>query len=137
MGQTGLVEIERRLGSDRLDVRLAAISALERIVIYSASDHPAIVEVLAAFVREWTPAAVPAPDLDAGGQPEWHPRPATDVQAAVTVLGRRPAGRTEHGRLNLAGASLAGADLTEAALDGADLPGVTLTREQQRAINTN
>ena len=44
MGQIGVVHLERRLGSDRLDVRLGAIDALERVMIDSASDHPAIVE---------------------------------------------------------------------------------------------
>ena len=76
MGQIGVADLERRLGSDRLDVRLGAIDALERIMIDSARDHPAIVELLAAFVRECAPAAASGPDLDAGGQPERHPRPA-------------------------------------------------------------
>jgi hypothetical protein len=44
-----------QLGSERLDVRLGAIYALERIMIDSARDHPTIVEVLAAFVRELAP----------------------------------------------------------------------------------
>jgi hypothetical protein len=142
MGQIGVVHLERRLGSDRLDVRLGAIDALERVMIDSASHHPAIVEVLAAFVRECTPAAAPVPDPDAGGQPEQDPRPAADLQAAVTVLGRRPAGRAERGRVNLtranlfyadlAGAVLADADLTRANLfhanlAGADLSGADLT----------
>lgn len=126
MGQIGVVHLERRLGSDRLDVRLGAIYALERIMIDSVGDHPTIVEVLAAFVRECTPAAASGPDLDAGGHPEQHPRPATDLQAAVTVLGRRPAGRTERGRVNLTRANLAGADLTGAALAGAGLAGANL-----------
>ena len=142
MGQIGVVHLERRLGSDRLDVRLGAIDALERVMIDSASDHPAIVELLAAFVRGCTPAAAPVPDPDAGGQPEQDPRPAADFQAAVTVLGRRPAGRAERGRVNLtranlfyadlAGAVLADADLTRANLfhanlAGADLSGADLT----------
>ena len=112
MGQIGVADLERRLGSDRLDVRLGAIYALERIMIDSARDHPAIVEVLAAFVRECPEAASYRPDLDSGGQTEQHPRPVADLQAAVTVLGRRPAGRTERGRVNLASANLARADLT-------------------------
>jgi|HubBroStandDraft_3_1064219.scaffolds.fasta_scaffold296644_2 hypothetical protein len=68
--QIGVVDLERRLGSDRLDVRLSAIYALERIMIDSARDHPAIVDVLAAFVRECLPAAPSGLDLDADGQPE-------------------------------------------------------------------
>lgn len=51
-----------QLGSERLDVRLGAIYALERIMIDSARDHPTIVEVLAAFVREHSPRAVMARD---------------------------------------------------------------------------
>jgi hypothetical protein len=136
MGQIGVVHLERRLGSDRLDVRLGAIDALERVMIDSASDHPAIVELLAAFVRECTPVAAPVPDPDAAGQPEQDPRPAADLQAAVTVLGRRPAGRAERGRVNLtranlfhanlAGVDLSGADLTLADLGCANLGGATL-----------
>ena len=57
MQQVGVVHLERRLGSDRLDVRLGAIDALERIMIDSALHHPAIVEVPAAFVRTCIPAA--------------------------------------------------------------------------------
>jgi hypothetical protein len=126
VGQIGVVDLERRLRSDRLDVRLGAIYALERIMIDSAPDHPAIVDVLAAFVRECLPAAPSGPDLDTGMQPEKYLRPAPDLQAAVTVLGRRPAGRSERGRVNLAGAALAGADLTGAVLAGADLARVNL-----------
>ena len=55
MRQTGVAHLERRLGSDRLEVRVGAIGALERVMIDSATDHPAIVELLAAFVRECTP----------------------------------------------------------------------------------
>jgi hypothetical protein len=121
-----------QLGSDRLSVRLGAIYALERIMIDSARDHPTIVEVLAAFVREHeAPAGLYGPDLDEDGLP-LPPRPqpaaATDVQAAVTVLGRRPAGRTERGQINLAGAYLGLADLHGANLHGADLTWVNLTR---------
>jgi hypothetical protein len=126
MGQIGVVHLERRLGSDRLDVRLGAIDALERVMIDSVSGHPAIVELLAAFVRECTPAAAPVPDPDAGGQPEQDPRPAADLQAAVTVLGRRPAGRAERGRVNLTRANLFYADLAGAVLADADLAGANL-----------
>jgi hypothetical protein len=121
-----------QLGSDRLDVRLGEIYALERIMIDSARDHPTIVDVLAAFVREraparsHVPAVAPSPDPDAAGKPEQYPRPATDAQAAVTVLGRRPAGRTERGPVDLTRAYLADADLTGANLTGANLANATL-----------
>ncbi len=41
-----------QLGSDKLDVRIGGIYALERIARDSARDHPAVMEVLAAFIRE-------------------------------------------------------------------------------------
>jgi hypothetical protein len=134
--QIGLVDFERRLGSDWLNVRLGAIYALERVMIDSARDHPAIVDVLAAFVRECLPAAPSGPELDAGGQPEPYLRPAPYLQAAVTVLGRRPAGRAELGRVNVAGADLTGADLTEAGLGGTNLTGSHPDRRAAR-LNAN
>src|SRR6266545_5712209 len=41
-----------QLGSTRLDVRLGGVYALERIAVDSKRDHPTVVEVLSAFVRE-------------------------------------------------------------------------------------
>jgi hypothetical protein len=41
-----------QLGDDKLDVRLGGIYALERIAVDSKRDHPTVVEVLSAFVRE-------------------------------------------------------------------------------------
>src|SRR5712691_9263825 len=41
-----------QLGSDKLDVRLGGIYALERIAKDSRQDHEPIMEVLATFVRE-------------------------------------------------------------------------------------
>ena len=41
-----------QLGSDKLDVRIGGIYALERVARDSARDHPTIMEVLAAFIRE-------------------------------------------------------------------------------------
>ena len=124
-----------QLGSDHLGVRVGAIYALERIMIDSPRDHPTIVEVLAAFVREST--QLPDPD-DRDPDPEppatdlqalmTAPGPATDVQAALTVLGRRPSGREERGRLNLRSTYLPGADLAAADLRGVDLTGADLHR---------
>ena len=41
-----------QLGDDKLDVRLGGIYALERLAVDSERDHPTVVEVLSAFVRE-------------------------------------------------------------------------------------
>jgi hypothetical protein len=39
-------------GSKKLDVRIGGIFGLERVAHDSACDHPPVMEVLAAFVRE-------------------------------------------------------------------------------------
>ena len=146
-----------QLGSERLDVRLGAIYALERIMIDSERDHPTIVEVLAAFIREH---ANPDTYMDAYrarfGRPTFTAedkvlpdKPPADVEAALTVLGRRPRDRVERGLVNLRGAHLSGATLfyganladprlshdystrayfTRAYLTGANLAGANLTR---------
>jgi hypothetical protein len=69
-----------QLGNDALDVRLGGIYALERIARDSERDQPTVVEVLSALIREHSSA-------EARHVP---PTPATDVQAAVTVMGRLP-----------------------------------------------
>jgi hypothetical protein len=50
-----------QLGSDKLDVRIGGIYALERIARDSARDHPTITEVLAAFIREHSREQWPPP----------------------------------------------------------------------------
>ena len=41
-----------QLGSDKLDVRIGGIYALERVARDSSRDHDTVMEVLTAFVRE-------------------------------------------------------------------------------------
>jgi uncharacterized protein YjbI with pentapeptide repeats len=118
-----------QLGSDQANIRIGGIYALERIAADSARDHPIVMEVLTAFVRgaevERTPPA----------------RPRPDVQAALTVIGRRTADHDTrdidlshtdlHGArmvgARLRHAYLAGVDLTAAGLFGARLTAATLT----------
>jgi uncharacterized protein YjbI with pentapeptide repeats len=159
-----------QLGSDKLDVRLGGIYALERIAIDSQRDHPTVVEVLSAYVREHShPTQTTAPDAsvaevlaallrgrsepaeaaqsrsdrsgDSGPNESSHSlKPTTDVQAALTVLGRLPQrsgvsrGDLAHAFLvgallrgaNLSGARLGWANLSDAHLDEADLSGAVL-----------
>src|SRR6266851_3841826 len=140
-----------QLGSDKLDVRIGGIYSLERVARDSARDHPTVMEVLSAFVREHSHE--PWPPSGPGGQEQarsthsrlglaiWtrtirNPRreqarsTRPDVQAAVTVIGRRDAKR-DMDEINLGGANLPGAILMEAHLrranlDGADLTGANL-----------
>jgi uncharacterized protein YjbI with pentapeptide repeats len=106
-----------QLGSKELDVRIGGIYALERVARDSARDHPVAIEVLTAFIREHSREPWPPAEAD-GAEPERSTWP--DVQAALTVVGRRDADRTIRS-INLARAALPGAILTRAELAGANL----------------
>jgi uncharacterized protein YjbI with pentapeptide repeats len=112
-----------QLGSATVDVTIGGIYALERIARDSPRDHPTVMEVLAACVREHSrePLIRSAPVVDT---PEPITRP--DIQAAVTVIGRRNAAHDLR-RIDLRGVYLPLADLYEANLTGADLTGADLT----------
>jgi uncharacterized protein YjbI with pentapeptide repeats len=137
-----------QLGSDKLDVRIGAIYALERVARDSPRDHPTLMEVLAAFIREhsreqWPPAKSEA-EL-----PERTTRP--DVQAAATVIGRRNVEcdgqlvnlenadltRVNLNNANLARANLDGATLLGATLDDAELSGAGLYRANLTGAELN
>ncbi len=160
-----------------LEVRLGAIYALERIGRDSARDHVTIMEILCAYVRENAKARdAPPPLEDMQDRAEGESAdaresvlrehdlkrddffdnlrlPRVDVQATLTVIGRRDKDRTARERsrdfrldlretnlcsvdlsglrldgANLFGARLEGADLDSAQLEGADLSGSRLTR---------
>lgn len=70
-----------QLGSDKLEIRLGGIYALERIANESEKDLWPIMEILTAFVRENAPRSEV--------EPTERPKLATDLQAIITVLGRR------------------------------------------------
>jgi hypothetical protein len=112
-----------QLGSKELDVRIGGIYALERIARDSAKDHPTVMEVLTAFIREhsreqWPPSDAARPEQERSTRP--------DVQAAVTVAGRREVKR-DILPIDLTGANLARANLTRTKLTRANLRGATLT----------
>ena len=106
-----------QLGSDKLDVRVGAIYALRRIMRDSEEDHPAIMEVLATFIRENSPRE-PEPrtrrvcrvrSSQPDGSGPWR-RLRADIQAAITVIGLRHQDG-DRGVIDLAGVSLQGAIL--------------------------
>ncbi len=113
-----------QLGCAEQDGRIGGIRALEHVARDSPRRHPAVMEVLAAFIREHSRQHGPPPHP--GGQArERSPRP--DVQAAITVVGGRLAER-DLSPVDLAGSDLTGADLTGADLTGALLTGAVLAR---------
>lgn len=111
-----------QLGSDKLEVRLGGIFALERIAKDSETDRWAITDTLVAFVRTRAPWRAGAPESQ-----DPHPTPtiderlpwlaerALDVQEAVRVLGRRPPTR-ERRELQLTRVDLRRTWLVEARL---------------------
>ena len=101
-----------QLGSDKLTIRLGGIYALEGVMNTSLQYHQPVLEALCAFVREGTIGMV------------INGAPASDIQATMTVVGRRSNGP---GRINLARARLSKADLPDANLTGANLTGANLT----------
>ncbi|GAA4895535.1 pentapeptide repeat-containing protein [Actinomycetospora straminea] len=138
-----------QLGDEQLDVRLGGIYALERLAIDSERDHPTVVEVLSAFVRERSrPDRTEKPTVaevlqslladsekPTSGEAQGDgPAPATDVQAALAVLGRLPV-REGVSRGDLSGATLTGANLRGANLTGANLRGANLTGANLRGAN--
>ena len=114
-----------QLGSKTLDVRIGGIYALERVARDSARDHPAVMDVLTAFIREhsWEQWPVPRTEEEENEDLVEFTRP--DIQAAFRVVGRRD---SEHdiGSIDLTRADLTRADLTYADLTDADLPGAYL-----------
>ncbi len=141
----GFTKAIAQLGDDKMAIQLGGIYALERIARDSEKDHGPIMEVLTAYVRENAPSqGEKAAD-----------RPTTDIQAILTVFGRRKTtglnrriggGSAEGGvpgrwqtsgknrgpdsldlnHTHLVGAELISADLTTANLNKANLNGAKL-----------
>jgi hypothetical protein len=112
-------------GPEKLAIRLGAIYALERIARDSERDHWPIMEILTAYVREnasWKEEEQPTQSNQSP------PRLATDIQAILTVLGRRVRtfGKGEDQRLNLRHIALKAANLGRAHLERALLMGAHL-----------
>lgn len=115
-----------QLGSDKLDVRIGGIYALERIARDSTQDHPTVIDVLAAFVRQHSLEQWHASGQAVSGNAMRRvTRP--DVQAAITVIGRRES-REEPTPIDLSDVNLARANLVGANLIGADLTNADLFR---------
>ncbi len=136
------------LASDRIEVRLGGIYALERLAQDTPSEYWLTIEVLTAFVRERCARGEVAVETDSLQIPtvvrsdranprhvsRKHasvPRIPTDIQAVMTVLSRRDASRDRPDRtIELRESNLRAADLTGIELWGADLWKVNLREAQ-------
>ncbi len=124
--QLGKVDFDK----PNIEVRLGAIYALERIARDSPRDHWTIMEVLTAYVRQNSPVVAD------GEEPTAPPprKPRTDIQAVLTVLGRRlislkregPEHQLDLSYTHLQGANLRDANLNHATFIGANLFGANL-----------
>ena len=111
----------KQLGSDNIAVRLGGIYALERIAKDSKKDHWQVMEVLTAYVRENTRRDRQLEDQQS------NQRVPVDIQAIVTVLGRRNVQYESSGQaLNLTYAILRGADFYGADIAGVNFAGANL-----------
>lgn len=119
-----------QLGSDKLQVRLGGIYALERIARDSKPDHWAVVEILTAFVRANSPA-------ERNGQSNATNELGTDIQAVLTVLTRRNLQHEKNSnqRIDLRGSNLQGADLIGCHLEKAILWNADLSEANLRDSN--
>jgi len=117
-----------QLGSQDIHVRLGGIYSLERIAKDSPKDHWTVMEVLTAYVRNKSP--LPKGWLETPiGQRKPLPSVTTDVQSALTVIGRREVKNDPEGKaLDLSRSNLSGADLRGAKLDGANLNSAYIAR---------
>jgi uncharacterized protein YjbI with pentapeptide repeats len=125
-----------QLASDKLAMRLGGIYALEGVMNTSEQYHGSVLEGLCAFVRENTIGKTTSED-----------KPATDVQAALTVIGRHTEGlgavdlanvripEADLSSANLIGAILRSANLRSADLHGADLFSANLIGAILRSAN--
>ena len=113
-----------QLGSDKLDVRLGGIYGLEQLARESPSEHPAIIDTLAAYVREHAPrqsskCAGPSGPIE-GMDPQWAPSP--DVQTAIDAIGRRDRNNDRQFQyVKLSDTCLRGVQLTQANLSGVEI----------------
>jgi len=132
-----------QLGSDKIEVRLGGIYALERIAQDSDRDHWTIMEVLTSFIQaKASMKRIPEERIRAradeiqqkgsGGTDKQNrdsaireliSEPITkDIQAALTVIGRRRHKKDPPDKvLDLSEANLSEANLNSAKFNGADL----------------
>jgi Pentapeptide repeats (8 copies) len=128
--QLGATDVE---GRRVLEVRTGAVYALERISRESPKDYGPITEILTAYVRVYAPWP---PYVDR--TPEAPKVPDADIQAILTLLGRRV---EDHlfGQyripLDLYSTDLTGADLERADLESVDLHQANLHQANLQGAN--
>lgn len=115
-----LASVPNSVTEPNIEVRLGAIYALERIAKDSERDHWPIMEVLCAYIRNPQNSGAPAlPESGKAHNAEWRKSirsPRIDVQAALTVIGRRSPERIQYEIVNGLRLNLERANLQDAVL---------------------
>ncbi|WP_353933251.1 pentapeptide repeat-containing protein [Okeanomitos corallinicola TIOX110] len=147
-----------QLGHDKVETRIGAIYALERIAQDFPQEHWTIMQVLTAFVRENAPIQIERkiqkPEdftaIDFGKNRERVRRQQqgnyvlsleyfqlrTDIQAALTAIGRRNFHQDrENQKLDLRNTDIRKVDLAGAKLQGVDLRGSDLSGADLRSVD--
>jgi hypothetical protein len=130
------------LGSDKLEGRLGAIYALERIARESMDDHWPIMETLTAYVLTRLPIHYRVQEVPGSNESQSSTNSAdgavkqkerirdlpVDIQAVLTVLARRKAEYDAEGQLiDLSRADFSGVNLTRIKLSGVNLSAADLS----------
>ena len=115
-----------QLAGKETAMRLGGIYGLEGVMNGSAQYHQPVLEALCAFVRDGTMEKVSN-------------KPATDIQAALTVIGRRTAGpgNVSFNNARIPGATLEFVNLRDADLRHADLSYADLFNANLRDADLN
>ncbi|PCI36910.1 MAG: hypothetical protein COB46_14165 [Rhodospirillaceae bacterium] len=111
----------------KLELRIGSIYALERIAQDSPRDHIQVMEHLCAYIRENSPVT----SLEPTEPPFSRVIPRTDIQAAISVIGRRSKKQIElewqhQFRLDFRDTDLSGADFMNGAFSAAMFHGCRL-----------
>ena len=108
-----------QLGDEELQIRLGGIYSLERIAKDSKRDHWPIMEILTAYIR--TRAPWPTENREEKESLTEKKKPPPDIQAILTVIGRRTYTSKEEIILMLSYTDLRRAQLHKANLNGTNL----------------
>lgn len=124
------------LGSDKFEIRLGGIYALERIARDSEYDHWAVMEILTAYVRHHSPKVESTINPEDGLDEDLYP--STDIQTILNVIGKRKwiASETnDHQHLSFEATDLKLATLCKTTLVGANFSWASLYKADLHATN--
>ena len=116
-----------QIGSGKVDVAAGGIYALGQLARESRTEHDPIMDILTSYIREHAPLEGSCGAESAGGTPSLRSSVRSDVQAAITVIGRRNAAFDEPDdpidlrNVNLPGGDFAGGNFEDALFTGSCL----------------